>query len=245
MAKNPESPIEPFKRALANAARSLAESPDLEIVYSGEGPALQGNRAVLPHPPRDLRPSEAARIRGLADQMALRIAHHDVAQHAKGRPKSAIGGPVFDAIEQARIEAIGANALGGVRANLNAVLEAAVAKRGFNKLEDLANPPMPEILSLMVRERLTGDAPPAAVAPLVDHFRAEIERKAGADLDQLLEKIEDQKAFQRIARTIVRDLSMSDDLTDAPEQPDDEEEGQEGDPSESETDEGEGEEQGP
>ena len=245
MAKNPESPIEPFKRALANAARSLAESPDLEIVYSGEGPALQGNCAVLPHPPRDLGPAEAARIRGLADQMALRIAHHDVAQHAKGRPHSAIGGPVFDAIEQARIEAIGANALGGVRANLNAVLEAAVAKRGFSKLEDLANPPMPEILSLIVRERLTGDAPPATAAPLVDHFRAEIEKKAGADLDQLLEKIDDQKAFQRIARTIVRDLSMSDDLTDAPEQPDDEEEGQEGDPSESETDEGEGEEQGP
>ena len=45
MAKNPESPLEPFKRALAHAARSLAESPDLEIVYSGEGPQLSGNRA--------------------------------------------------------------------------------------------------------------------------------------------------------------------------------------------------------
>ena len=54
MAKNPESPVEPFKRALAHAARSLAEKPDLEIVYSGEGPQLSGNRAVLPHPPRDL-----------------------------------------------------------------------------------------------------------------------------------------------------------------------------------------------
>ena len=66
MAKNPESPLEPFKRALAHAARSLAETPDLEIVYSGEGPQLSGNRAVLPHPPRDLTPADAARIRGLA-----------------------------------------------------------------------------------------------------------------------------------------------------------------------------------
>ena len=66
MAKNPESPVEPFKRALAQAARSLAEKPDLEIVYSGEGPQLAGNRAVLPHPPRDLTPADAARIRGLA-----------------------------------------------------------------------------------------------------------------------------------------------------------------------------------
>ena len=88
MAKNPESPLEPFKRALVNATRSLAESPDLEIVYSGEGPQLSGNRAVLPHPPRDLTSIDAARIRGLADQMALRIAHHDPAAHAKTRPAS-------------------------------------------------------------------------------------------------------------------------------------------------------------
>src|SRR5437868_2210408 len=71
MASKPESPSEPFKRALAHAARSLAETPDLEVVFSGEGPSLSGNRAVLPHPPRDLSGKEAARIRGLADQLAL------------------------------------------------------------------------------------------------------------------------------------------------------------------------------
>ena len=126
MAKNPESPLEPFKRALAHAARSLAETPDLEVVFSGEGPQLTGKRAVLPHPPRDLPPKEAARIRGLADQMALRLAHHDTAKHARGRPNSPQAQAVFEAIEQARIEAIGSNNLGGVRQNLAAVLEASV-----------------------------------------------------------------------------------------------------------------------
>src|SRR6202008_4307151 len=98
MAKNPESPLEPFKRALAGAARSLAETPDLEIVYSGEGPQLSGKRAVLPHPPRDLTPIDAARIRGLADQMALRLAHHDIQQHARNRPASVQGQPLYDAV---------------------------------------------------------------------------------------------------------------------------------------------------
>src|ERR1700758_3625416 len=140
MAKSPESPVEPFKRALANAARSLAETPDLEIVYSGEGPQLSGKRAVLPHPPRDLTPAEAARIRGLADQMALRLAHHDPLQHAKNRPASPQGQPVYDAVEQARIEAIGANALGGVRENLKAVLDQSWAKRAaMNPIEAAAN----------------------------------------------------------------------------------------------------------
>ena len=247
MSKNPESPIEPFKRALANAARSLAESPDLEIVYSGEGPQLVGNRAVLPHPPRDLNPADAARIRGLADQMALRISHHDAAAHAKSRPASAEGAPVYDALEQARIEAIGANALGGVRENLKAVHEAAWAKRTFNPVEAAANPPVADVLGLMVRERLTGVAPPTAAMPLVDLFRKDIEDRAGSDLDKLAEVIDDQKAFAKLARTILRDLSMGDDLSDAPDQPDQqEEEGEEGESESSEEgDEGEGEGQTP
>ncbi|WP_333587872.1 cobaltochelatase subunit CobT, partial [Phenylobacterium sp.] len=221
----PESPVEPFKRALANAARSLAESPDLEIVYSGEGPQLQGNRAVLPHPPRDLGPEDAARIRGLADQMALRLAHHDTATHAKGRPQSAQGGPIFDAIEQARTEAIGANALGGVRENLKAVLDQSWAKRVFDPIAAQANPPMEEIVGLMVRERLTGEPPPPAARPLVDLFRADIEARAGADLDRLADNLEDQRAFGKVAKAILRDLSMGDDLSDAPDQPDEDEDG--------------------
>ncbi|HEX5379729.1 MAG TPA: cobaltochelatase subunit CobT [Phenylobacterium sp.] len=247
MAKNPESPIEPFKRALANAARSLAESPDLEIVYSGEGPQLQGNRAVLPHPPRDLTPVDAARIRGYADQMALRISHHDAAVHAKTRPGSALGAPVYDALEQARIEAIGANALGGVRENLRAVHDAAWAKRVFNPIEAQANPPIADIVSLMVRERLTGVAPPAQAKPLVDLFRADIEARAGADLDKLADAVDNQKAFARLARTILRDLAMGDDLSDAPDQADEQdEEGEDGESEASEDgDEGEGEGQSP
>jgi cobaltochelatase CobT len=228
MAKSSESPVEPFKRALANAARSLAETPDLEIVYSGEGPQLVGKRAVLPHPPRDLSATEAARIRGLADQMALRLAHHDPAQHAKNRPVSPAGQPVFDAIEQARVEAIGANALGGVRENLKAVLEQAWAKRPFNRAEAETFPPLADVISLMVRERLTGQPPPPSAKPLVELFGPDIEAKAGADLDKLLAALDDQKAFAKIARNILRDLQMADDANEEPEESEpDESEGEE------------------
>ena len=188
MAKNPESPTEPFKRALANAARSLAESADLEIVYSGEGPLLSGNRAVLPHPPRDLTSADAARIRGFADQMALRVAHHDAQIHSRTRPGSALGAPLYDALEQARIEAIGANALGGVRENLKVVHEQIWAKRTFNPVDAQANPPMADVVALMVRERLTGVAPPPTAQPLVDMFREQVEARAGADLDKLTKR---------------------------------------------------------
>ena len=240
MAAKPESPAEPFKRALAHAARSLGETPDLEVVFSGEGPALLGRRAVLPHPPRDLTGREAERIRGLADQMALRLAHHDPAAHARLRPVDAQAAGLFEAIEQARIESIGANALGGVRSNLRAALEMDLEKRGVGRIADRTRTPLADVVGLLVRERLTGDAPPEAVRALVDQHRGEIEGKAAAELDRLAAAANDQAAYGRIARELIRDLDMAGDADEADDtdSSDDEDAESEPPPDEGEDDEG-------
>jgi len=225
-----ESPTEVFKRALTGAARSLAEQPDLEVVFSGDGPSLTGHRAVLPHPPRELSGPEASRIRGLADQLALRVAHHDGVVHAKSKPKSVEGAQIYDALEQARIEAIGANVLAGVRDNLAAVLEHSAMRKGLNHLGDRAAAPMADIIALMARERLTGSPPPPAAKALVDSFREQIEAQAGADLDRLTGALDDQQAFARIARAVVRDMHLADDLADAPDEDTQADDSQDGEP---------------
>jgi cobaltochelatase CobT len=214
MASKTENPTEIFKRAIAHAARSLAEQPDLEVTFSGDGPSLNGNHAILPHPPRDLSPKETSRIRGLADQMALRLAHHDEASHARLRPQSVQARAVFEAVEQARIDAIGANALMGVRANLTSALESSIEKKGLNRFDDPAAAPLADVVGLMVRERLTGDAPPDGAKMLVERHRADIEAKAGADLDRLSDKLEDQAAFARVARSIIKDLDLGEEFGD-------------------------------
>ena len=240
MATKSEAPTEPFKRALAYATRSLAEQPDLEITFGGDGPRLVGNQAVLPHPPRDLSPKEAARIRGLADQMALRLAHHDEAAHARLRPADPIAAGVFEAVEQARVEAIGSNALGGVRQNLTAALEARIERTGLNRIAERANAPIAEVLGLMARERLTGQSPPDGAKATVDFLRADIEKRAGKDLDRLAASMGDQAAFAKVARAILRDLELGDDAGDASED-DEQSDDQEG---ENKPEDGENDEQG-
>jgi cobaltochelatase CobT len=121
---------------------------------------------------------------------------------------------VFEAVEQARIDAIGANALMGVRANLTSALESSIEKKGLNRFDDPAAAPLADIVGLMVRERLTGDAPPDGAKLLVERHRAEIEAKAGADLDRLSDKLEDQAAFARVARSIIKDLDLGEEFGD-------------------------------
>ncbi|MDB5452322.1 MAG: cobalt chelatase, pCobT subunit, partial [Caulobacteraceae bacterium] len=211
MSKSPSGPTEPFKRALAHATRSLGETAELEVSFSGEGASLAGGRLVLPHPRRDLPPEDVARIRGLADRAALRLAYHDPVAHARGRPASPDGQAAWDALEEARIEAIGANAMQGVKNNLNAALEADVEVKGLGRFIERLNAPVHEALALMARQRLTGQAPPKLADQLINLFRGDFEARAGKQMDELAAVIDDQAAYGKLARSILRDLDLAED----------------------------------
>ena len=210
MAAKPASPTEPFKRALTAAVRALGEQPELEVVFSGEGPSVTGNRAVLPHPQRDLPPADVARLRGMADGVALRLAHHDAVAHQRNAPLAPEARTAFEGVEQARLEAIGANAMAGMRDNLAAAYEYAVDRKNLNRLDGLTDAPLAEVLPLVVRARLTGDPIPASAKALVERWQGQVEGKAGADIDRLLAVLHDQTAFAKVARSILRDLELTD-----------------------------------
>jgi cobaltochelatase CobT len=207
----PESATEPFKRAVATAVRSLAGEPELEVNFSAEPPSLKGLKAKLPLPSRNLPPSEVAVVRGAGDAYALRRAYHENKLHDQYRPQSADGAAMFEAAEQARVEAIGAIAMKGVASNLTANLEQRLNARGLAKARVRGDVPIADALGLMVREKLTGEAPPESGQKALDLWREWIEQRAGKDLDKLGDTIRDQKAFAKLTRTILRDLNHGDD----------------------------------
>lgn len=209
-----ETPAELFKRSLAQTTRALAGAEEeLEVTFGAEGPRLSPGKIVLPHPPRVLSDSEAERIRGQADGLALRLAHHDDREHAKLRPQGAEARAVFDAVEEMRVQALGANALKGVAGNLTAALTDSLERRGVARMQDRSLAPIADAVALMVRERLTGLAPPANAKALVEAWRADIEKSAGADLDKLAAVIDDQREFAKQFRDVLTDLGMGDELT--------------------------------
>jgi cobaltochelatase CobT len=223
----PDNPAEPFKRAVGTAVRALAGEPELEVNFSAEAPALKGLKARLPLPSRNLPPSEIAVVRGAGDAYALRLAYHEDKVHQQFRPQSADGAAIFEAAEQARVEAIGTLAMKGVAANLAANLEARSAARGLAKPKDRAEAPLADAVGMIVRERLTGEAPPESAKPTVELWRSWIEERAGKDLGKLEGAMRDQKAFAKLTRTILRDLEMGDEAAD-------EAEGEEGENAEGE-----------
>src|SRR6266702_2913477 len=190
-----ESPTEPFKRAVTGCMRAIARKPDLEVGFAAERPGMVGGKARLPEPARKLNATEAAIVRGHADSIALKLACHDPNVHRKLVPGGQTARAVFEAVEQARVEAIGARRMTGVAKNLAAMIDDRFHRGKFDEISDRADAPIEEALAMLVRERLTGMTPPAAAKPVVELWRPLIETKAGNPLDRLDDVIEDQRKF--------------------------------------------------
>ena len=214
----PESPSEPFKRAVAVAVRSLAGEPELEVNFSSEPPSLKGLKARLPSPPRNLKPQEIALVRGVGDAYALRKAYHDEKLDARLKPQSPEAGAIFDAAENARVEAIGALAMAGVRKNLAAQLEQRMVAKGMGRAKNKDEVGIADVLGLMVRETLTGEKPPATLDGAVNLWRPFIESRVGADIAKMPSALRDQKAFARLTKNLLSHLAMGEEQDSSPDQ---------------------------
>src|ERR1700674_1470061 len=203
-----EAPTEPFKRAVAGCLRAIAKRPELEVGFAAERPGLAAGKARLPEPPRKLSGREAAIVRGHADSIALRLACHNPAVHRRLMPGGQQARAVFEAVGQARVGAIGARRMGGVARNLAAMLDDRFHRGKFNEITDRADAPIEDAVALMVRERLTGLAPPPAAKKLVDLWRPWIEDRAGRDLDRLGKLVEDQRRYGDVVHDLLDSLEM-------------------------------------
>jgi len=220
-----ESPTEPFKRAVTGCLRAIAKKAELEVSFAAERPGMVGGKVRLPEPARKLTRQEAAIVRGNADAVALKLACHDPAVHRRLVPGGQQARAVFDAVEQARVEAIGSRRMLGVKGNLAAMIDDRFHRGKFDEVTDRADAPIEEAVAMMVRERLTGQAPPPAAKKLVDLWRPFIEDRAGRGLDQLERVLEDQRKFGDAVHDLLESLDMGEDRSSSEE----EEDGEEGD----------------
>jgi cobaltochelatase CobT len=227
-------PLEAFRQVLTGAARAIAREPEVELGFSAESPSASGKTVKVPMPGRTLPEREVAEARGFADSAALKLRHHNVALHARGAPADEVARAVFDAAEQARVEALGARAMEGVRSNLSRATEMRMRTDPITRARSRAEVPLDTAVSLLVRERLTGEAPPKAARAGLEMVADWIEEKAGADLDALGLAIDDQAAFAALAAKLLRDLELVEGDLESEPDPDDGEAGEGGDEAEGE-----------
>ncbi|WP_421848204.1 cobaltochelatase subunit CobT [Novosphingobium sp.] len=255
-----ESPLDQFRSVLAGTARAVADVPELEVAWTADAPSQTGTNLRLPMPGRALPAAQVAEARGFADGMALKLRLHNEPMHNRGAPAEPLARACYDAIEQVRYEALGSDGYAGIRGNLDAATTMRIASDPIARAIRPEDVPLPTALAMLLREKLTGQAVPAAAEVGTAMVRSWIEARAGADLEGFADLLGDQKAFQNLALEMLGHLDLTkspDDADDggdeddgeqaddeAEDQPDASDEGAEQQPSEVAGDTTEGDEQG-
>ncbi|MEQ9606450.1 MAG: cobaltochelatase subunit CobT [Kiloniellaceae bacterium] len=219
----PENPLDVFRRTTAATVRAIAERDDINVTYAPRGQGLVGKEVKVTLPARSLPAEDAALVRGEADSAALRLRHHDGGLHANTRPRAQEAREIFDAIEQARCEALGMRRMCGVAQNLDAALEEQYRVRGLSRAQTREDVPLSEALRLMAREAMTGAPLPPSTRAAVDLWRPMLGADVMQDLRELGRRAGDQATFAEKVRDMLQHLDIDIGLEDELEQDDDQE----------------------
>ena len=218
MNKPNDNPADPFKKALAEATKAMANEPDLNVSYSVDPAGITNDTMRLPQVTRRMTRDEVLLARGTADAYAMRIRFHNDATHARYIPQGEMARSLYEAMETARCEAMGARAMPGTAGNIDAKISNEAAKMGFAQIQDAAGAPLATAAGYLVRHLATGrDLPPAA-ANVMGLWRGFIESQAEGTLENLNEVLDDQIAFSKFARQIIDDLGYGEQLGEDPDE---------------------------
>lgn len=193
------------ENAIASAARALSANAKLQVFFdaNNQNATLSGNVLRLKTAEEN---AEFWRIRGEADSAALMIKHHNRAIHAKERPVEQKSAIIFDALERARVEALGSARMQGVNRNIEQKNEQRFLENGYQRISERADPPLADLLALKLHHRITGGKPPEFMLGIVQLWDPFIELTVGNLMQKLADNINNQQQFADITRSLIKKL---------------------------------------
>lgn len=221
MQKPSDNPADPFKKALAEATKVMADDPDLSVTFSVDPSGQTADTMRLPQVSRRLTRDEVLLARGTADAFALRHKFHDAALSARYMPQGQMARDLYDAMETARIEAVGAQYMPGTAGNIDAKIGNEAKRKGYDQITQASDAPLPVAAGYLIRHLATGRDLPKGADNVMDLWRGFIEDHCGGTLENLSATLKDQQAFAKFARQLISDLGYGDQLGDDPDQIDD------------------------
>ena len=224
MNKPSENPADPFKKALAEATKVMADDPELAVTYSVDPAGQTSDTIRLPQVSRRMTKDEVLLARGTADAFALRHKFHDPKVAARYMPHGQMAQDLYEAMETARIEAVGAQYMPGTAGNIDAKIASEAMRKGYDQINQAADAPLAAAAGYMIRHLATGRDLPKGADNVMELWRGFIEDHCGGTLESLKDTLTDQQAFAKFTRQLISDMGYADQLGDDPDSIEDDQE---------------------
>ncbi|WP_299499298.1 cobaltochelatase subunit CobT [uncultured Roseobacter sp.] len=236
MSKPSDNPADAFKKALSEATKVMAHDPELTVSYSVDPAGMSGDAMRLPQVSRRMTRDEVMLARGTADALALNRRYHNGQTHARYEPQGEMAKDLYEAMETARCEAMGARDMPGTAGNIDAKIAHEAMRKGYDQVTQAADAPLATAAGYLIRHLATGRELPSGAQNVMELWRGFIEEQCGGTLENLDETLSDQAAFAKFARQLISDLGYGDQLGDDPDQIDEDQEDEAEEGAEEESD---------
>lgn len=213
---NNEKKVELLKDANAIAFKTLAKDKKLDVHYvprsSQPFSAYKvDNQAKLPHPPLKPEDTDIDLLRGLSDSLAMRTRYHNPSQHNAFKPNTELGMELMNALERARYEGLGAEAMPGLGQNILKANEQVYKQKSFHQAIEQGDVPMSEALYNLALSHYAHVDPPETAQKLVDLWQNHLKQTITEEtLSTLKDLIDQPDAYYQKAREIISQLDGSD-----------------------------------
>ena len=158
MSKQSDNPADAFKKALAEATKVMSNDPDLTVSYSVDPSGLSGDSMRLPQVSRRMTREEVLLARGTADALALNRRYHNGQTHARYQPQGEMARDLYEAMETARCEAMGARDMPGTAGNIDAKIKHDALRKGYDQARQASDVPLATAAGYLVRHLEIGRA---------------------------------------------------------------------------------------
>ncbi|MFB0993324.1 MAG: cobaltochelatase subunit CobT, partial [Paracoccaceae bacterium] len=226
MKKPSDNPTNHFKKALAEATKTMSGATELTVTYSIDPSGVTKDTMRLPQVSRRMSIEEVLLARGTADAFAMRLRHHNEALANRYAPKGPVAREIYDAMETARCEAMGARIMPGTAVNIDAKIASEAERRGYNQITSNQDAPLAIAAGFMVSHLATGRPLPTGAENVMNLWRGFIQTQSGENLKNIDHVLSDQEAFARLTRKVISDLGYGDQLGDDPDHSDDDDQDQ-------------------
>ncbi len=201
-----EKPQERLKRKIGAGFKALADAPILNVVFQNGETGVMDKEAKLPPPSFNPDEEKLAEFRGTTDKIAIEYRYHNANIHHKSRPQSEQAGALFDALEEARVEAVGSQYLIGVKQNLTADLEKTYRRMGFDRLDENSEELQIESVKLYAREQFGKLPVPPTAQSLYAIKQPQIASKFQVLIEELSPYMNNQKLFAEKSQKLLQEL---------------------------------------
>ncbi|MEM7070952.1 MAG: cobaltochelatase subunit CobT [Pseudomonadota bacterium] len=188
--------------------RALSKAPAMEVKHAPGPCQMEQGKVKLSNSTLYDQGAHPYAMMGEADQLAFKLRYHDKKVASKQKPSEATASEIFNALEEVRVEYMGARYLKGARRNIGEALECDARRRALHQKTKRDEQNFTDALKFMVREKLMSEPPPPSAKGVVDLWRDVIEEKLQPHLEQMRRHASKQKLWGEDSHALLRDFAV-------------------------------------